>query len=228
MAFCPYCGIKLDGDERICPNCGKNLMDENNVVDYSSQVAETSLQVENEQRSPLQTSYREVSVEKASSGGKKAGVVVLISFFVLLLIGLFIVIFLLRNGTIPKENVNFLPSQLVEWIVPSKKQVISQANLVNRNVFYVVYCFGFVDGRKTLIISSVMEPAFPEKSSTFGAENSFMKMLKIRYAKSYHSLLKTVRAKVYNDKIKALEDREKIKKDFIKDGYKVEVMEVTY
>ena len=72
------------------------------------------------------------------------------------------------------------------------------------------------------------EPIFPEKSSTFGAENSFIKMLKICYAKSYNLLLKTVRSEVYNDKVKTLEDREKMKKDFIKDGYKVKVMEVAY
>jgi len=53
-------------------------------------------------------------------------------------------------------------------------------------------------------------------------------MLKICYAKSYNLLLKTIRSKVYNDKVKTLEDREKMKKDFIKDGYKVEVMEVAY
>jgi hypothetical protein len=48
--LCPYGGIKLDGDEKICPNGGKNLMNESNAVDHSSQIAEGSPQVEKKVR----------------------------------------------------------------------------------------------------------------------------------------------------------------------------------
>jgi len=71
-------------------------------------------------------------------------IIVLISVLALLLVGLFVVISLLRNGTIPREKVSFLPSPLVEWIVLFKKQVISRANFINRRNFYFYYYFGFV------------------------------------------------------------------------------------
>ncbi|MCX7697060.1 MAG: zinc ribbon domain-containing protein [Bacteroidales bacterium] len=217
MKFCPYCGHTLDGTEKICPFCGKNLQKE--PLHQQPPPIESPMTTQN-------TIQSNTNKEKKRTG---AGWIIFILILILLLLGIGVGAYLVYEGYIPQEQVSFLPPVVLEWLTPQKKNVSNTTNLqIPQKLYYVTYAFNIVDGMKILIISSVMEPSFPEKSNKFGAEKAFIEMLKIRYAKTYFHFLKTIRTKVYKDKVKALDDREKIKREFERDGYKVEVMEVIY
>lgn len=222
MSYCPYCGHKLDGDEIICPHCGQKLVENQEI---KSSARETLPGENSKQAFSLETSVNTKQNKKKTKG---VGWVVILTLIFLLVVSLAIFVFLFQQGTIPRETLNFLPPRWVSWLSPSSEGKKHSFIVVSKKVYYVTYTFGLVGGKKTLIISSVMEPIFPEKSSKFGAENAFMQLLKIRYADVYYSLLKNMRTKVYDSKLKALDDREMIKKRFTKDGYLVEVMNVPY
>lgn len=249
MKFCPYCGHELDGTEKICPYCGKNLQSGTSSTPPPSQQQPPVItpppsspsyqqppvltsQPQSTQQPPSMTSqpsYTYPPVPEKTNKKSGAGWIILFVFLGLILVGAGVGAYLIYEGYIPKEKVSFLPPVVLEWLTPQKKtETTTNTQKTPQKLFYVTYAFNIVDGKKILIISSVMEPSFPEKSNKFGAEKAFIDMLKIRYAKTYFHFLKTIRTKVYTDKVKALNDREKIKREFGRDGYKVEVMEVIY
>ncbi|MPM11622.1 hypothetical protein SDC9_57970 [bioreactor metagenome] len=94
--------------------------------------------------------------------------------------------------------------------------------------FYITYSYGLVDNKKVVIISSIMDPANSQKSNVAGAESAFLEFARINYSKDYFLLTKNITTKTFNDRQKALDERENIKKDFTKKGYELRLMEVQY
>jgi hypothetical protein len=151
---------------------------------------------------------------------------------VLILLGIIIIgggvgAFFIYNGTIPKDKVSFIPENILEMLTPPGTKSTNTVVIPTKS-YYVTYAYGLVDNKKVAIISSVMDPSNSEKSNKTGAETSFLESARINYPKDYFLLTKSMNTKVFNDRQKALTERENIKKDFKKKGYELRLMEVRY
>lgn len=137
--------------------------------------------------------------------------------------------FLIYNGTLPKDKVSFLPESVLEMLTPANKKSDSSTTVVApKQTFYVTYSYGLINNKKVVIISSVMDPANSAKSNEAGAETAFLEFARINYSKDYFHLTKNMTTKTFNDRKKALDERDNIKKDFEKKGYELRLMEVQY
>lgn len=136
--------------------------------------------------------------------------------------------FLIYNGTIPKDKVTFIPQNVLEMLTPVSKKSETSTVVAPKQTFYVTYSYGLVNNKKVVIISSVMDPAVSDKSNKAGAETAFLEFARINYSKDYFLLTKNITTKTFNDRKKALDERDNIKKDFEKKGYELRLMEVQY
>ena len=159
----------------------------------------------------------------------KAWLVILLIVLGVILVGGGVGAFLIYNGTLPKDKVSFLPESVLEMLTPANKKSDSSTTVVApKQTFYVTYSYGLINNKKVVIISSVMDPAVSEKSNEAGAETAFLEFARINYSKDYFHLTKNMTTKTFNDRKKALDERDNIKKDFEKKGYELRLMEVQY
>jgi DNA-directed RNA polymerase subunit RPC12/RpoP len=232
-SFCPECGHKLEGDEFLCPSCGFKLAEQPPVaappvveptpppVVPVPPVAET---VTAPQAQPI--SYQPTQQQQFVQSKKKskAWLVILLVVLGVIVIGGGIGAFLIYNGTIPRDKVEFIPEQILEKIAPKPTPVVNAPS----KAFYVTYSFTLIDNKKVAIVSSVMEPSFPEKSNIEGAESAFLEFARINYSKDYFNFTSNMKTKKFDNKEEALNERENIKNDFKKKGYELRLMEVQY
>ncbi|HPS83397.1 MAG TPA: zinc ribbon domain-containing protein [Bacteroidales bacterium] len=159
----------------------------------------------------------------------KAWLVILLIVLGVILVGGGVGAFLIYNGTLPKDKVSFLPESVLEMLTPANKKSDSSTTVVApKQTFYVTYSYGLINNKKVVIISSVMDPANSAKSNEAGAETAFLEFARINYSKDYFHLTKNMTTKTFNDRKKALDERDNIKKDFEKKGYELRLMEVQY
>ncbi|HBG71495.1 MAG TPA: hypothetical protein DHV29_08525 [Bacteroidales bacterium] len=159
----------------------------------------------------------------------KAWLVILLIVLGVILVGGGVGAFLIYNGTLPKDKVSFLPESVLEMLTPANKKSDSSTTVVApKQTFYVTYSYGLINNKKVVIISSVMDPANSAKSNAAGAETAFLEFARINYSKDYFHLTKNMTTKTFNDRKKALDERDNIKKDFEKKGYELRLMEVQY
>ena len=159
----------------------------------------------------------------------KAWLVITLIVLGVIIVGGGVGAFLIYNGTIPKDKVSFIPENILEMLTPANKKSESSTTVVApKQAYYVTYSYGLINNKKVVIISSVMDPANAQKSNEAGAETAFLEFARINYAKDYFHLTKNMTTKTFNDRQKALDERENIKKDFEKKGYELRLMEVQY
>ncbi|PLW91822.1 MAG: hypothetical protein C0592_14035 [Marinilabiliales bacterium] len=154
-------------------------------------------------------------------------------WIVLIVVGFLIVAaavgsFLIYNGTIPKNKVDFLPKSVLEILTPKSNNSGPVENKPDR-VYYLAYSFTLIEdtNEKVIIISSVMDPGSVDQANEFGAKSSFNEFAKINYPDDYF-LFKNVKVKKFNSREDAVNERESIKKDFKSKGYTLRLMEVVY
>lgn len=159
----------------------------------------------------------------------KAWLVITLIVLGVIIVGGGVGAFLIYNGTIPKDKVSFIPENILEMLTPANKKSESSTTVVApTQAYYVTYSYGLINNKKVVIISSVMDPANAQKSNEAGAETAFLEFARINYSKDYFHLTKNMTTKTFNDRQKALDERENIKKDFEKKGYELRLMEVQY
>ena len=154
-------------------------------------------------------------------------------WIVLIVVGVLVIsagvgAFLIYNGTIPKNKVDFLPKSVLEVLTPKQNNNGPVSNKPDR-VYYLAYSFTLIEktNEKVIIISSVMDPGSVTQANEFGAKSSFNEFAKINYPDDYF-LFKDVKVKKFNSREDAVNERESIKKDFESKGYTLRLMEVVY
>jgi len=157
----------------------------------------------------------------------KALLVILLIILGVILVGGGVGSFLIYNGTIPKDKVSFLPKQVLEMLTPAKQEQTTTPT-VHLRTYYVTYSYTLVNNKKVAILSSVMDPSNSEKSNEAGAESAFLEFARINYSKDYFLFTNNLTTKKFNDREKALNEREKIKEDLKDKGYELRLMEVQY
>ncbi len=137
--------------------------------------------------------------------------------------------FLIYNGTIPKEKVDFLPEQVLEMLTPKQNSPEPTVSNKPSKVFYLAYSSSYLEktNEKVIIISSVMDPGSVSQSNEFGAKNAFNEFARINYPKDYF-LFKNVVVRKFDTREDAVNKREKIKKEYKSKGYTLRLMEVVY
>lgn len=135
--------------------------------------------------------------------------------------------FLIYNGTIPRDKVDFLPKVVMEQLAP--KTNTAPVSTSPRQVFFLAYSFTLLEenNEKVIIISSVMDPGSATEANEFGAKNSFNEFAKINYPDDYF-FFKNVKIKSFTSREDAFNEREKLKKDYKRKGYTLRLMEVVY
>lgn len=158
---------------------------------------------------------------------KRLGLKIIIIVLVVLVVGGGVGAFLIYNGTIPKDKVSFLPKEVLEMLTPADKKSSSETK-IHAKAYYVTYSFALVDNKKIAIISSVMDPSNSEKSNEKGAESAFLEFARINYSKDYFHFTANMRTKKFDDREKAVQERENLKKEYQNKGYELRLMEVQY
>ena len=156
---------------------------------------------------------------------KRIGLKIMLLLIILIILGAGTLALLINQGAVGKDQVAFIPKEILDKISPSSKATATPA--APAKVYYYVHTSAIIGDKKVAILSSIMEPSIPSQSNEIGAENSFNEMARIKYSKEYPQFKKKFVRK-YSDKNKALDERNATKEDYKKRGYELRLMEVRY
>ncbi len=156
---------------------------------------------------------------------KRIGLKITLLLLILIILGAGTLALLVNQGMVSKDQVAFIPKEILDKISPASK--VSTTPAAPAKAFYYVHTSAIIGDKKVAILSSIMEPTIPSQSSEIGAENSFNEMARIKYSKEYPQFKKKFVRK-YTDKNKALDERNATKEDYKKRGYELRLMEVRY
>ena len=135
--------------------------------------------------------------------------------------------FLIYNGTIPRDKVDFLPKVIMEQLAPKTNS--APVSTSPKQVFFLAYSFTLLEenNEKVIIISSIMDPGSATEANEFGAKNTFNEFAKINYPNDYF-FFKNVKIKSFTSRTDAFNERERLKTDYKRKGYTLRLMEVVY
>ncbi len=202
LIFCAQCGVKLDGNEIICPVCGYKLAELNPFQNTETPVPPIPTPVvpppltnpinqnippvtdQNYYQQPQQSYY------PPKNKGMGAGWWILIIFFILAIVGGSAVAFLQYNGNISIE--------ILRDYIPSKDSQNSASAIKTEDPtrYYVVHSFAVIGTRWTVIISDVIVSR-KKFNNEEGAKNQFKKAIMYLYPRDYHYFLSNAIANKY-------------------------------
>jgi hypothetical protein len=185
--FCPKCGIKLSGNEVICPACRYQLaefhpLDQPPLTDIPPVTPAQKppvIPIEN-YKQPLPGFRR----QKPDKGVMSKGTIVIIILLCVLVIGCGIMLFLQYN-----ENIDI---KSLRGIMPAKEQVNNNESTANCPTrYYVVQSFSVIGNRWTAIVSGVVVSKAAYNNEE-GAENQYKKAIMVKYPKMWNAFLGSI------------------------------------
>jgi len=167
---------------------------------------------------PPQSASAPVPHKKKSGAGK----------WILIIIGILVFLIaafagLVKFGVIPTKTVSFIPNEVMQYLEPTTNNTVAETKAEKQ--YFVCYSMAYVKKEKIAVISSVITT--DTDAPKLGVQNKFKEMLRLRFPKDFYKF-STVICKKFSNMDKAIDERERVKKDYQKDNCKIELLEVVY
>jgi hypothetical protein len=167
---------------------------------------------------PPQSASAPVPPKKKSGAGKWILIILLI---IVVLVAAFAG--LVKFGVIPTKTVSFIPNTVMQYLEPSSNTSVAEPKAEKQ--YFVCYTMAYVKKEKLAVISNVISA--DADATDLGVQNKFKEMLGVRFPKDFYKF-STVICKKFSNMDKAIDERERVKKDYQKDNCKIELLEVVY
>ncbi len=148
--------------------------------------------------------------------------------WILIIIGIIIFLIaafagLVKFGVIPTKTVSFIPNEVMQYLEPTTNTAVAETKAEKQ--YFVCYSMAYVKKEKIAVISSVITT--DADAPKLGVQNKFKEMLGVRFPNDFYKF-STVICKQFTSMDKAIDEREKVKKDYQKDNCKIELLDVVY
>jgi hypothetical protein len=167
---------------------------------------------------PPQSASAPVPPKKKSGAGKWILIILLI---IVVLVAAFAG--LIKFGVIPTKTVRFIPNEVMQYLEPTTNNAVAETKAEKQ--YFVCYTMAYVKKEKLAVISNVISA--DADATDLGVQNKFKEMLGVRFPKDFYKF-STVICKKFSNMDKAIDERERVKKDYQKDNCKIELLEVVY
>jgi outer membrane biosynthesis protein TonB len=167
---------------------------------------------------PPQSTSAPLPPKKKSGAGKWILIILLI---IVVLVAAFAG--LIKFGVIPTKTVSFIPNTIMQYLDPSSNTTVAEPKVEKQ--YFVCYTMAYVKKEKMAVVSNVITT--DADATDLGVQNKFKEMLGVRFPKDFYKF-STVICKKFSNMDKAIDERERVKKDYQKDNCKIELLDVVY